>query len=183
MYVSPVLLASRTLVPALACLLAVAAPAHGLVLEAGQQLVSARLGLGGDGGLTPSHVQLAVEGQYEYLLLRGLSAGAGLTYTLNIGSTDALLVPLGVTYRYQDLPWPVHARAAAAVVVGGLLNVRYVNLAYLGARLSAGGDYWLTKQLCAGLTVNWDLGGTLSSRNAYYWQLNVLLGVGYLLGA
>lgn len=172
---------TRTLWFVLICLALAPGAAQAIKLNTGQHLATARVGLSPVGGVTPANMQLTLGAEYEYVLMPGLSPVGGVQYGLNFGSTNSLLLGLGARYRYQDLPWPVHVHGSVQLLVGELFNVRSVNLPFVGARLAAGADYYITSKLCAGLTLAYDAGATLSSRDAYYWQLGILLGASYLL--
>ena len=162
-------------------LLAAPSSLEALELDVGQHIASAQLGLSPMGDFSPARLQLMLLAEYEYLLLPELSPLLSLSYGFNWGSTDSLLIGLGARYRYQDLPWPVHVHASLSLLGGGLLNVRNVNLPFIGARAGVGANYFFTSKLGAGAQLTYEGGATLASRNAYHWQLGILLGVSYIL--
>jgi hypothetical protein len=153
-----------------------------LKLEGGQSIFALRLGGSGDNAFTPAGGYFTASAAYDYMLPLGLSATTDLTLELNPSYNNVFLFGIGARYRYQGLPVPLHPHAGLQFVAGRLFNVRWVDLTYLGARLSLGGDYYLTSNWSAGLLMSVDLGGTVSTpRSAAFRQINFLVVAQYIL--
>jgi hypothetical protein len=157
----------------------VPALASARTMEAGAVSLSAGLGpafkLGST--LNASGGYLMAFGQGEYNLSNAVSALG--TVELGLSGTVPLRLHVGGRYRLVGLDLPISPYAQAQVTVGRLYDVINTNLTYVGFRLGAGADYFLTAKISGGLTAFLDLGSTTGVRPAFYGLSGVLLYATY----
>lgn len=134
------------------------------------------------GGIGPSiRLGSQLDAGGAYLLLRGhgeyafsteLSGVADLS--LGVGGTVPLRVHLGGRYRLTQLELPVSPYAQVQLSLGRLYDVLGADLTYVGGRVAAGADYFLTKELGVGALVGVDLGSTTGERPAFYGLVDIV---------
>ncbi len=163
----------------LLCLVAV--PAAARTMEAGNLSATAGIGPGFRLGRTlgASNTYLMALGQGEYNLSSAMSVIGGVE--LGISGTVPLRLHLGGRYRLVGLDLPISPYAQAQMSVGRLFDVINTNLTYLGLRLGAGADYFLTAKIAAGANVFTDMGSTTGVRPAFFGVVGLMVYATYTL--
>lgn len=166
----------------LAVVLLLPGAARARTVEPGTIWATAALGPGFRLGsaLGAADGNLLVMAQGEYAISSALSAVAELN--LGIARTLPLRFRPGARYRLTGLALPLSPYAQAQLSVGELFDVLGANLTYIGARLGAGADYFLTGDLSAGASLGVDLGSTVGERSAFYGSFEVMIYASMALG-
>jgi hypothetical protein len=161
------------------CVLFVTPPALARTVEPGSLSVAGGIGPSVRLGslLDAGRVYLMLQGQGEYAFSTRLSGVGDLS--LGIGSALPLRLHLGGRYRLSKLDLPVSPYAQAQLSYGRLFNVLGANLTYVGVRLGAGADYFLTSKVALGGLLALDLGSTTGERPAFYGVVDILGYVSY----
>lgn len=161
------------------CLLLVTPPALARTVEPGTLAAGGGLGPGIRLGsrLDAGRAYLLLHGQAEYAFTREIGGLADLS--LGIGGTVPVRLHLGGRYRLTNLDLPVSPYAQAQLSLGRLYDVLGANLGYLGVRLGAGADYFLTKNVGLGGLLAFDAGSTLGERPAFFGVLDILVYATY----
>ena len=150
-------------------------------VEPGAVLLGAYIGPGFRLGSTlgGSRAYFLIGAQGEYSFDKNLSAVGDLS--VGLSGTLPLRLHLGARYRLSEIDLPLSPYVQAQVAVGELFNVIGANLTFLGLRLAAGADYFLTGDLGVGALIGLDMGSTTGSRPAFYGTIDVLFYATYAL--
>jgi hypothetical protein len=142
--------------------------------EAGSTVLGAMIGPGFKLGSTlgGSSAYLLTGVQAEYVFDKSLSAVADLS--VGLAGTVPVRFHAGARYRFSDLELPISPYIQGQVTIGRLNNVLGATLPYLGLRVGAGADYFLTSNIAVGALAAVDMGSTTGDRPAFYGTVDVL---------
>ncbi|MBN1962321.1 MAG: hypothetical protein JW841_15410 [Deltaproteobacteria bacterium] len=118
-----------------------------------------------------------IQTQGEYSFSSQYSAVTDLS--LGFGSSYPVRFHIGGRYRLTDFDLPIYPYAQLQFSLGKLFNVLGANLTFVGARVGAGADYFLTKNIGVGGIATLDLGSTTGIRPAFYGVTDILIYATY----